>query len=60
MVKKKIRKSKKMSLKKEIQDVESWMHHRKKFFWKLFWVVVLIVGLVIISNLYLKVQGVGV
>ena len=60
MVKKKVIKSKKMSLKKEIQDVEKYIKERKKFFWKLFWVIVLIVGLVIISNFYLKVRGVGV
>lgn len=61
---KKIRDSKKISFKKELnnelRDVEQWVHERRKFFKKLGWVVVLIVLLIIISNLYLKVKGVGV
>lgn len=60
----KTRASKKISFKKELnnelRDVESWVHERRKFFKKLGWIVVLIVLLIIISNLYLKVRGVGV
>lgn len=52
--------SSKKGLEKEIEEVEKWIVERKRFFWKLFWVVVLVVGLVIISNLFMKVKGVGI
>ena len=47
----------KKGLDKEIEEVEKWIHERKKFFWKLFWVIVLIVGLVTISQLFMRVNG---
>ena len=45
---------------KELKDVEKWVKERKKFFIKLIWVVGFIAVLLIISHLYLRVQGVGV
>ncbi len=54
------KKSFKKELNKELRDVERWVHERRKFFKKLGWVVILIVLLIIISNLYLKVRGVGI
>ena len=60
MVRKKSNKRKvnsKKGLDKEIEEVEKWIHERKKFFWKLFWVIVLIVGLVTISQLFMRVNG---
>lgn len=58
------KRSKKISFKKELnnelKEVEQWIHERRKFFKKLGWVVILIVLLIIVSNLYLKVKGVGI
>lgn len=54
------KKSFKKELNNELRDVEQWVHERRKFFKKLGWVVILIVLLIIISNLYLKVNGAGV
>ena len=54
------RKNKKNALETEIEEVEKWIHERRKFFRKLTWVVSLIILLIIISNLYLKVRGVGI
>ena len=45
---------------KELKDVEKWAHERKRFFKKLGWVIVLITLLIILSNLYLKVTGIGI
>lgn len=60
----KTKKSKKISLKKEfnkeVNDVENWVHEKRRFFKKLGWVVFLIVLLIIASNLYLKIMGVGI
>ncbi len=49
----------KKELNKEIIDIERWVHERRKFLIKLTWIISLIVILVIISNLYLKVKGIG-
>ncbi|MEK6830909.1 MAG: hypothetical protein AABX77_02675 [Nanoarchaeota archaeon] len=56
----KTKKSKKISLKKEVNDVENWVHEKRRFLKKLGWVVFLIVLLIIASNLYLKIMGVGI
>lgn len=60
----KTEKSKKISLKKEfnkeVNDVENWVHEKRRFLKKLGWVVFLIVLLIIASNLYLKIMGVGI
>lgn len=50
----------KKELDKELKDVEKFVHERKKFLKKLGWIVILIILLIIISNLYLKVSGVGI
>lgn len=47
-------------LEKEIVDAEKWVIARKKFLIKLAWVVGLITILLVISNFYLRVRGVGV
>ena len=47
-------------LEKEIHEVEAWVKQRKKFFIRLAWVIGFIVVLLIVSNLYLKVNGVGI
>ena len=50
----------KKGLNKELEEVERWIHERKKFFWKLLWVIILIMGLALISNKYMRVYGVGI
>ena len=45
---------KQTSLDQEIQDVESWIIERRKFFIKLGIVIILVVILITISNLYLN------
>ena len=45
---------------KELKDIEKWTHERKRFFKKLGWVIVLITLLIILSNLFLKVTGIGI
>jgi len=42
-----------------IEEVEKWILERRKFFKKLVWVVSFIVVLLILSNLYLRVEGFG-
>lgn len=48
------------SIKEEIKEVENWVIQRKKFLIKLAWVLILITILLIASNIYLKVSGVGI
>jgi len=55
MVKKK--KGKNNKLNKEIKDVEKWILHRRRFFWKLLWVILFVVFLIFLSNKYLKIGG---
>jgi hypothetical protein len=61
MARKKVRKT---SLKKkimhEVEDVEAWVKARRKFLIKLAWVLGIIVALIILSQIYLRVRGVGV
>lgn len=45
----------KTELSEEIEEVEKWIVERKNFFIKFGWVVLLVLGLLIISNIYLKV-----
>lgn len=47
-------------LEHEIKDVEKWVYERRKFLIKLAWVVGFVTVLLIISNIYLKVKGVGI
>jgi len=47
-------------LEQEIQEVEQWIIERKKFFKKLAWLVGMIAVLLIVSHIYLRVQGVGI
>jgi hypothetical protein len=42
-----------------IKNVEGWVVERRKFLIKLTWVVGIIAVLLILSNLYLRVRGVG-
>ena len=49
----------KNGLNEELKDVEKWVHERRKFFTKLAWILIFITLLIIISNFYLKVKGVG-
>ena len=62
-VKKSVRKSIKKSIGEEIvediQEIEKWIVERRKFFIKLGWVVGLVVGLLIFSNWFMRVQGFG-
>jgi len=52
--------TKKRSLiKKEINELEKWIIQRRKFFIKLSWVIGLIAALLIISHIYLRVNGIG-
>jgi len=51
---------KKNSLNKEIKEVEMWIKHRRRFFWKLTWVILFIIFLIYLSNKYLIVNGVGI
>jgi len=44
----------------EVQEVEQWIIERKKFFIKLAWTVGLITALIILSNVYLRIKGVGI
>tara|TARA_Y100000310_G_scaffold340463_1_gene436338 strand:- start:2102 stop:2305 length:204 start_codon:yes stop_codon:yes gene_type:complete len=46
-------------IQKDIQNVEGWMIERKKFLIKLTWVIGVVAVLLIISNIYLRVRGVG-
>jgi hypothetical protein len=69
MLKKRIKKSKmkhgifETDIQKNIEEegeiLEKWMIERRKFFIKLAWLFVIVAGLLIISNIYLKVNGVG-
>ena len=43
----------------ELKYAEKWMHERKKFFIKLAWVVGLVAVLLIISELYFRVNAFG-
>lgn len=47
------------AIQKDIKSVEGWIVERRKFLIKLTWVVGIIVALLILSNLYLRVRGVG-
>ena len=47
------------NIEKEVKIVEKWVIERRKFFIKLFWVILLVAALWIISSLFLKVKGVG-
>jgi len=58
-LKKEIKKFEK-GLEDELEQAEKWMKERRKFFIKLIWVVGFIAVLLIVSNLYLKINGVGV
>ncbi len=51
------KREKKSEFKREVEDVESWIIERRKFFIKLLWVVGLIAALLIISHFYLRVNG---
>ena len=57
--KKKYARKPKSGIEKEIQDVENWVHGRRKFLIKLGWVAGLIIVLLIVSRLYLRVKGFG-
>ena len=46
--------------KSELQEIEQWIIQRKKFLIKLTWIFGITATLVILSNIYLKVQGVGI
>ena len=48
------------TLDQEIQEVENWIKERRKFFIKLGIVLILVIILIIISNYYLKINGIGV
>ncbi len=48
------------STRKESQEVEGWVLQRRKFFVRLGWLVALVVVLWIISNIFMKVPGVGI
>jgi hypothetical protein len=47
-------------LKSELRFAERWMVERRKFFIKLGWTVGVIALLLILSNIYLRVRGLGV
>jgi hypothetical protein len=44
----------------DVEDVEKWVIERRKFFIKLGWLVALVIILFILSNLLMKVKGVGI
>jgi len=44
----------------EVEDVEKWVVERRKFFIKLGWVLGLVILLLIVSNVLMKVKGVGI
>lgn len=46
-------------IEREVEKIEGWVTERKRFLIKLAWVVGLITALLIISQLYLRVRGVG-
>lgn len=48
------------SIGKDIKYAENWMYERKKFFIKLSLIVIVVGFLLLISNLFLKVSGVGI
>ncbi|MBS3080734.1 hypothetical protein J4221_04645 [Candidatus Pacearchaeota archaeon] len=47
-------------LEKEVREIESWMKERRKFLIKLGWVLLFITLLLILSNIFLRVKGVGI
>jgi len=47
-------------IEEEAEEVEKWVHERKKFFIKLGFVIGLVALLLIISHLYLRTSGVGI
>jgi len=47
-------------IEKDIKNVEGWVIERRKFLIKLTWVVGIIAALLILSNIYLKVRGLGI
>jgi len=56
----KTKKNSKNTLQKEIQEIEQWVHEKRKFFKKLGITIAIILILIIISNLYLKVKVAGI
>ncbi len=52
--------SQKNQLEKEIQEVEKWIIERRKFFKKAGLIILFIIILVIISKIFLNVEGLGI
>ncbi len=46
-------------LEEEVEEVESWVKERRKFFIKLAWVLGLLIVLLLASHYYLRMRGLG-